>query len=91
MITMEWYYWVTLGINAVILLVGLYVAYKARIVSAIKELTDKELSIDDVYAIADLLGIGIDAATKVLSLFGVTVPDCIDDIGDTIGGLGGTD
>lgn len=91
MIIMEWYYWVVITINAIILLINLYIAYKAKIADAIKELTDKEFSMEDIEAVAKLLGIGITATVKVLTLFGVKIPDAVDEIGDAIGGLGGTD
>ena len=70
---MEWYTILGLVLTVIVTLATLFIVYKTRIITDFRILTDKEWNEEDIEAIADLLGIGVDVLVKVLAIFGITI------------------
>jgi len=70
---MEWYIILGLVLTTIMTLAMLFVTYKVRIISDLRTLTDKQWTEEDIDAIADLLGISVDAIIKILAIFGITI------------------
>ena len=71
---MEWYIILGLVFLALITIMGIFVAYKVRIITNFKTLTDKVWDEEDIEAIASLLGITVEIVVSVLAIFGITIP-----------------
>jgi hypothetical protein len=71
---MEWYLILGLVFLALMTIMTIFVAYKVRIITNFKTLTDKEWNEEDIEAIASLLGITVEIVVSVLAIFGITIP-----------------
>jgi hypothetical protein len=71
---MEWYIILGLVFLALTTIMTIFVAYKVRIITNFKTLTDKEWNEEDIEAIASLLGITVEIVVSVLAIFGITIP-----------------
>ncbi len=71
---MEWYFILGLVFLALITIMSIFVAYKVRIITNFKTLTDKVWNEEDIEAIASLLGITVEIVVSVLAIFGIRIP-----------------